>query len=398
MSDPYRQYRPNQGYEYPEEYDYPPYAGSRRDRPPGPDYDRSAYGREYERPTAYEPLPPRTGAPRDYRPPPPRAEPPEYPSRRGGRGGDYPPAPAPRVAPRDPYVEPAYYPPQDRHARPPPRDTYEQAYAPPEPSYAREDPRYSSSRRRPRPEDDYDPHYGGGGGREYEQYYEEPVAAGRRPQPPPIEYARGPGYGEIEPPSSRSRRPRDSREPPVKLPASKPSPPEDDDDELILPAEGIRKEILQKYITRFLGSDAVSRGPMKVDGILVYKYSAYRHFTPEQIRDLKTLSEKYEPSYPRGTDPRGEGPGPIITSSSSRPSNRRNTDEDAMIAEPPMPRDEYVYSTGNQGTRLPAREIRAGRSPHDPPYGTSYHEPSRHGRPPIEASAMRQDDDDEMQD
>ncbi|KAK6360444.1 hypothetical protein TWF730_006587 [Orbilia blumenaviensis] len=392
MGDPYRSYRPPRGeprYDYPDEYEYPPYPT--RGGTQEPVYDR-AYGDPYARESGYDPMPPapRPGAPRgdyraprgDYRPPPIRAEP-DY-SRRGGR--DYVP-PAPRAG--DPYTNPAYYPPEDRahRAPPPPRDAYERGY-PPEPGY-RDDGRY-----RRRRDDEYEvpPHT-----REYDYNYEpEPPASQRRPAPP-IDYRAGaPAAYEVEP---VRRRPQ--RDPAPGLSSSMPSrpSPESGDDEFTLPAEGIKKEVLQKYITRFLGNDAVSRGPMKEGDILVYKYLAYRQFTTEQIRDLKRMSDLSEPGYARGMDTRArEPPGAVIATSSSRPSGRRNTDEDSMMTEPVIPRDEYVYTAGNQGTRAPAREIRAGRSPHDPPYSTSYHDPARHGRQPIEASAMRQDDDDEMED
>ncbi|KAF3103393.1 hypothetical protein TWF569_011116 [Orbilia oligospora] len=400
MGDPYRSYRPSRGeprYDYPDEYEYPPYPG--RSGAPEPVYDRS-YGDPYTREPGYDPMPPapRSGAPRgdyraprgDYRAPPPIRAEPDY-TRRSGR--DYVPPPAPRGSVGDPYVNPTYYPPEDRHRAPPPRDAYERGY-PPESGY-RDEARYG--RRRPR-EDEYEmPAHG----REYDYNYESEIQASqRRPPPPPIEYRGGAGASyEVEP---ARRRPRDAREPASKLQPSIPSQPspENVDDEFTLLADGIRKEVLQKYITRFLGNDAVSRGPMKEGDALVYKYSAYRQFTTEQIRDLKRASELSEPGYARGIDARArEAPGQVVAAS-TRPTGRRNTDEDSMMPEPVMPRDEYVYSAGNQGTRAPAREIRAGRSPHDPPYGSSYHDTGRHGRPPIEASSMRpgQDDDDEMED
>ncbi|KAK6528186.1 hypothetical protein TWF281_009435 [Arthrobotrys megalospora] len=402
MGDPYRSYRPGRGeprYDYPDpEYDYQPTYGGRGGIPE-PTYDRS-YGDPYAREPGYDPMPPapRSGAPRgdyraprgDYRAPPPIRAEPDY-TRRSGR--DYVPPPAPRGSVGDPYSNPAYYPPEERgHRAPPPRDAYERGY-PPEPGY-RDEGRYG--RRRPREEDYEMPAHS----REYDYNYEPEIPASQRRPPPPIEYRGGATAAyEVEP---VRRRPRDSREPASKLPPTMPSQPspESGDDEFTLPADGIRKEVLQKYITRFLGNDAVSRGPMKEGDTLVYKYSAYRQFTTEQIRDLKRASELSEPGYARDTRTR-EAPGPVITTASSRPSGRRNTDEDSMMTEPVIPtRDEYVYTAGNQGTRAPAREIRAGRSPHDPPYSTSYHDPARHGRQPIEASAMRpgQDDDDEMED
>ncbi|KAK6345388.1 hypothetical protein TWF718_007304 [Orbilia javanica] len=397
MGDPYRSYRPGRGeprYDYPDEYEYPPYPG--RSGAPEPVYDRQ-YGDPYPRESGYDmPPAPRSGAPRgeyraprgDYRPPPIRAEP-EY-SRRGGR--DYVPPPAPRGSVGDPYANPAYYPPEDRSHRPPPPREYERAY-PPEPAGYRDDGRYG--RRRPR-EDDYEmpPAHG----REYDYNYESEIQASQRRPPPPIEYRGNAGASyEVEP---ARRRQRDIPAP--KLPPSMPSQPspESVDDEFTLPAEGIRKEVLQKYITRFLGNDAVSRGPMKEGDTLVYKYSAYRQFTTEQIRDLKRASDLSEPGYARGVDTRAREPPGQVVAASTRPTGRRNTDEDSMMPEPVMPRDEYIYTAGNQGTRAPARDIRAGRSPHDPPYGSSYHDPGRHGRQPIEASSMRpgQDDDDEMED
>lgn len=235
-------------------------------------------------------------------------------------------------------------------------------------------------------------------GREYDYNYESEIQASQRRPPPPIEYRSNAGASyEVEP---VRRRPRDIREPASKTSMPSQPSPESVDDEFTLPADGIRKEVLQKYITRFLGNDAVSRGPMKEGDTLVYKYSAYRQFTTEQIRDLKRASDLSEPGYARGIDTRArDAPGQVVAAS-TRPTGRRNTDEDSMMPEPVMPRDEYVYTAGNQGTRAPAREIRAGRSPHDPPYGSSYQDPGRHGRQPIEASSMRpgQDDDDEMED
>ncbi|KAF3903577.1 hypothetical protein AA313_de0202985 [Arthrobotrys entomopaga] len=97
----------------------------------------------------------------------------------------------------------------------------------------------------------------------------------------------------------------------------------------------------------------------------------------------------------------------MSSQSSSRLSGRRNTDEreDPMMTDIVIPReDPYIYTTAssNPGSRAPPRgEIRTGRSPHDAAYGASYsHEPVlRHGRPPIEATPIHpQDDDDEMQD
>ncbi|KAK6504936.1 hypothetical protein TWF481_006871 [Arthrobotrys musiformis] len=399
MGDPYRSYRPPRGeprYEYPDDYEYPPYTG--RGPAPEPVYERS-YGDPYTREPSYDSMPPapRSSAPRgeyrargsDYRPPPPqiRAEP-DY-SRRPAR--DYVPPPAPRGPVGDPYANTAYYPPEDRSHRPPPaRDTYERGY-PPESGY-RDEGRYARRRR----DDDYDMQ---GHGRDYDyNNYEPEIQATQRRPPPPIEYRGGASASyEVDRAPRRPREPASKLQPPM---PSQPSP-ENVDDEFTLPADGIRKEVLQKYITRFLGNDAVSRGPMKEGDILVYKYSAYRQFTTEQIRDLKRASDLSEPGYARGVDTRTrEAPGPVVTTS-TRPAGRRNTDEDSMmITEPIMPRDEYVYTAGSQGTRVPAREIRAGRSPHDPPYGSSYHDPGRHGRQPIEASSMRpgQDDDDEMED
>ncbi|KAK6359890.1 hypothetical protein TWF696_001018 [Orbilia brochopaga] len=391
MGDPYRErYRGGRGTDRYESYppdDYypppgPPYGrGSGPPPPIDPGYDPRVYAREpiYDRPGAYD-MPPPRGVPRNDYPSQP-LRPDDY-SRRVG-AGDYRPPQAPRGSvPRDPgYPEMEYYPPptSERHRQPPSRD-YDRY--PPE-TYRGED-----TRRRVRRDDvDYDRYppeaYDTG-------YYEDPAATGRRPGPPPIEYTRGPYDADV--PTSRSRRTRD---PGVKIPPTK-SSPEAHDEEFTLPAEGIDKSILQKYITRFLGNDATSRGPMLDKELgLIYRYSAYRQFTSEQIRDLKKYTDHLsDPGYARGR----EGPGPVMPSlSTTRPSGRRNTDDDPMIMTD-MSRDDYIYSTtANPGSRVATREIRAGRSPHDA-YGASYHDPpARHTRAPIEAR-QGQDEDDEMED
>ncbi|KAF3903620.1 hypothetical protein AA313_de0204779 [Arthrobotrys entomopaga] len=259
MGDPYRQYPPpraNERYrEYAEPDDYYPPASYTR--PSDPPYDRSRYRETYEQPP-YEAIPPRAGVPRDYRPP--RAEPEYPPPRRSGR--DYPSAPAPRGPVDSRYVEPTYYPPAPASGRrgPSPSREYERSY-PPEPY--REEPRFP--KRRPRPEEDYD--IGSYRPGDYEYYEADPPAPARR-QLPPAEYTRGALYEAEQPRESRPRRTRDPREPPpVKATTTKPSPPKGSYPELLLPADGIRKEVLQIYLTRFLGSDATSRGPMEVDGV-----------------------------------------------------------------------------------------------------------------------------------
>ncbi|KAF3902196.1 hypothetical protein ABW21_db0207842 [Orbilia brochopaga] len=375
MSDPYgERYRRGRGteprYEYPPEEYYPPPApygrGSGGPPPLDPGYERVYRdpGPIYDRTGGYD-MPPSRGVPRNDYPPQP-LRPDDYTSRRPG-GSDYQPPPQdPRRSVRDPgYPDLEYYPPppgSDRH-RLPPRD-YERY--PPE-VYRGEETR----RRIRRPDDaDYDPTYRG----DYEPYYEEPAAPGRRQPQPPIGYTRGGPY-EADIPPSRSRR---SRDPGVKIPPSK-SSPEAHDDEFTLPAEGIDKAIIQKYITRFLGNDATSRGPMPDKEII-------------QHLDLPFTA----------LDARGrDGPGPAMPSlQTTRTSGRRNTDEDPTIMTD-MPSDQYIYSTtANPGSRVSAREMRAGRSPHDA-YGTSYHEPppARHTRAPIEArQGQVQDEDDEMED
>ncbi|EWC48114.1 hypothetical protein DRE_02693 [Drechslerella stenobrocha 248] len=375
MGDPYRdpRYRSTRGerYEYPqEEYDYPPYGGRGAGGPPPPDigFDRTQY-REYERPSAgYDPAQPPRGVPRsDYRQSRPADD---YAAR---RGRDYNPAPLPPRGPvGEPYPE-SYYqgppaPPSERHRPPPSRDTYER--------YPQDVYRDDRPRRRVR-DDEYEipqPYY------EPPYYEPEPPVASRRTAP--IEYRPAP-YSDIEPPPQRSRRPREI---PIKIPPSQRKPsPEDHDEEFTLPASEINKDILQRYITRFLGNDAVSRGPMMDPEIgLVYKYRAYRQFTSEQIRDLKKESERLE-AYSRGRDI--QMPSMPILPTSTRPTGRRGTDEELLTEA----QEQYTYAVPNQRNQA----IRAGRSPHDPTYTAPYHEPAQHRRPPIEASAMRQTDDDE---
>ncbi|EPS37876.1 hypothetical protein H072_8483 [Dactylellina haptotyla CBS 200.50] len=410
--------RDNRYTEYPETDEYYAQPYPPRGVPTDPPYDRSR-GYDYERGPSYDPMPPRSNIPRGgegYRAPPARIEP-EYPPRRSTRS-EYPPAAAPRGPPPvdSRYADPVYYPPPTgRRAPSPTRDNYGRDY-PSEPPYReRDESRYAKRGRRP--EEDYDM---GNYGRPADYYYDEPEppAPSRRVIPPADYPPRGaPNIYEPEIPATRESRPRRTRDqreppPPVKATTQKTSPPKPKYSELYLAADGIRKEVLQSNITRMLGSDAVSLGPLEVDNVLVYKYSAYRHFTPEQIKDLKAESSRYDPREkhldprsddidPRSVETRGgDLSGQMYPTTSSR---RRAADdrEDPMMTDL-IPREDYIYASNNPGIGVPPRrsEIRAttGRTQHDPTYGTSYHEPpSRHGRP-IEATAMHQDDDDEMQD
>ncbi|KAF3939687.1 hypothetical protein ABW19_dt0205967 [Dactylella cylindrospora] len=389
MADPYRYPRGGRGvdrYDY-QDQDYDYGYGGRGAAPPNPGYDpryRDPYGAPPYESEA------RPGAPRDYRPPEGTKRPaPEY----GRRTGDY--SAAPPARPRDPYADPYQdpysYPPAtgDRSYRPPPqRDPYR------DPSYQPET--YDYSRRR-RDDDFIEPPRGHTypPPREYpaETYppFEE-APPGRRPAP--NEYRPAP----YDPEPVRVRRvPRD---PPVSLPPVRPDEPYH---EFTLPAEGIRKEVLQRDLTLFLGGDATMRGPIQTESGPVYKYAAYRQLTSEQVRDLKAKSARFDIGFPRGRDEpapriRDEPPMPMPTRGTAAP-RRGRPDEDPMMGgldpsgmdERPI---EYTYgSAAAPAPRTTTREpIRTGRT-REEPYPMSYAEapPPRHGQ------AMRNDSDDEME-
>ncbi|KIW04670.1 hypothetical protein, variant 1 [Verruconis gallopava] len=71
-----------------------------------------------------------------------------------------------------------------------------------------------------------------------------------------------------------------------------------------IPEDGIRRDVIQADIQRYLGPDAMVKpgeGRDENRGRRGYWIAAYRTFTPEMIRDLKADSANFERSGERGT-------------------------------------------------------------------------------------------------